>query len=74
MSGSHIFILAIIALTFGYALLKAMIGKQSDSKVESPEGSEEMMARIDVLEDRIRVLERIVTEGNHDLKREIDQL
>jgi len=74
MSGSHVFILAILALIFGYGLLKALIGKRSDPSVDAVDESEEMIARIDALEERIRVLERIVTEGSHDLKREIDQL
>jgi len=34
----------------------------------------QMMQRIDALEERIRVLERIVTEDKHDLRREISNL
>ena len=34
----------------------------------------QLMKRIDTLEDRIRVLERIVTEDKHDLRREISNL
>ncbi|MBT8098233.1 MAG: hypothetical protein KJO82_00715 [Gammaproteobacteria bacterium] len=32
------------------------------------------LARVQELEERIRVLERIVTEDKHDLRREISQL
>jgi hypothetical protein len=35
---------------------------------------EESLAKIDRLEERIRVLERIVTESKTDLGREIDNL
>lgn len=35
---------------------------------------EETLAQIDALEERIRVLERIVTENRIDLKQEIDRL
>ena len=35
---------------------------------------EDALAKIDVLEERIRVLERIVTENRFDLKEEIDKL
>jgi hypothetical protein len=35
---------------------------------------DETQGRIDDLEERIRVLERIVTENKHDLKREINEL
>ena len=36
--------------------------------------AEEMLARFDALEERIRVLERIVTEDKADLRREISRL
>ncbi len=35
---------------------------------------EDSLAKIDLLEERIRVLERIVTESRHDLGKEIDNL
>ncbi|MCH8159884.1 MAG: hypothetical protein IIA08_08395 [Proteobacteria bacterium] len=35
---------------------------------------EDSLAKIDLLEERIRVLERIVTESKHDLGKEIDNL
>ena len=73
MSSSHVFVLAIIALTFGYGLLKTWIGKRPDP-VASDGEADQMMDRIDMLEERIRVLERIITDGRHDLKQEIDQL
>ncbi len=36
--------------------------------------SEELLARIDKLEERVRVLERIVTQEGHSLRREISKL
>lgn len=38
------------------------------------EEADNLQARIDELEERIRVLERIVTEDRHDLRREISKL
>lgn len=35
---------------------------------------EDAQAKIDALEERIRVLERIITENRYDLKKEIDSL
>lgn len=35
---------------------------------------EESLKKIEVLEERIRVLERIVTESKHDLSKEIENL
>jgi TolA-binding protein len=36
--------------------------------------SEETQAQLDQLEERIRVLEKIVTENKYDLREEIDRL
>jgi hypothetical protein len=41
---------------------------------ESDPELEETLAHIEKLEERIRVLERIVTENRFDLKKEIDRL
>ena len=35
---------------------------------------DETLEKIEYLEERIRVLERIITENKYDLKREIDKL
>ncbi len=41
---------------------------------ENPEAVGEHLRKIDELEKRVQVLERIVTSKNYDLKREIDDL
>ncbi len=41
---------------------------------ERHEASDDSLSQIDALEERIRVLERIVTENRFDLKKEIDRL
>lgn len=74
MSGAHFFVLTIIAMSLGYGLLKAWINKRPDPRVDEEALSDSMMAKIETLEARIQVLERIITDGRHDLKREIDQL
>lgn len=43
-------------------------GKEHDPELE------DSLAKIDLLEERIRVLERIVTESKHDFGKEIDNL
>ena len=55
------------------AKAKAM-AKAEALKGASDEDVETMTQRIDELEERIRVLERIVTEEKHDLRREISNL
>ncbi len=48
---------------------------QAKAKQALGEGeSEELLARIDKLEERVRVLERIVTQEGHSLRREISNL
>lgn len=50
------------------------IHKAKHQKKKGAEMDEEEIARLDQLEERIRVLERIVTEDKRDLRREIDDL
>ena len=48
--------------------------KMRHEKQKDDDKTNEELARLDQLEERIRVLERIVTEDKHDLRREIDNL
>ena len=48
--------------------------KQRAATAESDDGIGDTLSKIERLEERIRVLERIVTENRVDLKRQIDDL
>lgn len=48
--------------------------QQKKNEHEHDPELEESLAKIDRLEERIRVLERIVTENKRDIGREIDDL
>lgn len=50
------------------------IHKSRIEKKKSDEETNEELVKLDELEERIRVLERIVTEDKHDLRREINRL
>ena len=50
------------------------VAQAKAQKSANDEDVGQLMQRIDALEDRIRVLERIVTEDKHDLRREISHL
>ena len=66
-------IVAIVAVV----MIAETIQKVARAKVENQASDadvESMTARIDALEERIRVLERIVTEDKHDLRQEISRL
>jgi len=73
MNGNFIFVLLIIAIVMASQVAKAYI-RQRGKKPEVDPELEETLAKIDVLEDRIQVLERIITESKYDLKKEIDNL
>ena len=71
---TFVFILCIVAIVVGADTIQK-IYKVRASKQEKDTGTdEEASAKLDQLEERIRVLERIVTESKHDLSREIKNL
>lgn len=73
MNSSLIFVLLLVAIVMCANIIQTWI-KQRKTAPEGNAELEETLAKIDVLEDRIRVLERIVTENRFDLKREIESL
>ncbi len=62
----------VVAVLFADAYKKRLNVKQK--KQETNPELEDSLRKIDMLEERIRVLERIVTEGKRDLGDEIDRL
>jgi hypothetical protein len=73
MSGGQVFVLFIIAIVMFSWVMRAHI-RQRNPKSPVDAELEEAMTKIEQLEERIRVLERIITENQYDLKREIDSL
>lgn len=70
---SMFFVVCIVAIVFTAGIVKEWMklkAKSADKKAKP----DEYVAQIETLEERIRVLERIVTENKFDLKREIDKL
>jgi cell division protein FtsB len=67
------FVLCIVAIVMCAKVIQTYI-KQRRSKPEVDTELEETLAKVDVLEERIRVLERIVTDNRFDLKQEINDL
>jgi hypothetical protein len=65
------FILIILAMSFGYGLLRDYLRRRAERGDGAPP---EMLDRLAVLEDRVRVLERIVTDRSETLRREFDNL
>ena len=48
--------------------------KMKQQKAEKDPALDESLAKIELLEERIKVLERIVTQNKRDIGREIDNL
>ncbi|MCH6548284.1 MAG: hypothetical protein IH812_00475 [Proteobacteria bacterium] len=73
MNSNLVFVVCIVAIVMCAKVIQTYI-KRGHSKPEVDTELEDTLAKVDVLEERIRVLERIVTENRFDLKQEIDDL
>jgi len=73
MNSSLVFVLLLVAIVMSANVFRTYLIQRK----REPETNEELadtLAKIDLLEDRIQVLERIITENRFDLKKEIDSL
>jgi hypothetical protein len=66
-------IVAIVAIVMTAQTMQAFARSRSRNKADDAD-VQVTQERIDALEERIRVLERIVTEDKRDLRREISRL
>jgi hypothetical protein len=73
MNPTFTFVLLIIMVVMCGRVAQTYI-KQRARRPEPDENIEETLLKFNELEERIRVLERIVTEKRYDLKKEIDGL
>lgn len=67
------YVVCIVAVVFAADSYQKYLKMKQAKQEQNPE-LEESLKKIELLEERIRVLERIVTESKHDLGREIDNL
>jgi CHASE3 domain sensor protein len=67
------YVVCIVVVVLAADSYQKYLKMKQESKKHDPE-LEESLRKIELLEERIRVLERIVTESKHDLGREIDNL
>lgn len=73
MNSTLIFVLLLVGIVMCGNVCNTYL-KQRNKDPEDSDELSEMLDKIDILEERIRVLERIVTENRFDLKKEIDSL
>ena len=74
MNNTFTFVLSIIFIVLAFQLARTWLESRNNKEEPIDEELQETLAKIDLLEERIRVLERIVTENRYDLKKEIDSL
>lgn len=70
---NNFWIVCIVAIVFAAQAFQKYLKMQQEKKPADPE-LDASLAKIERLEERIRVLERIVTENKFDLGKEIDNL
>jgi hypothetical protein len=73
MNSTLVFILILVTIVMCAEIVKTWLKREKDKPTQD-EDLAETLAKIDVLEERIQVLERIITEKRFDLKTEIDSL
>lgn len=75
MQSSHIFVLLIIFICAGYGLAARVLKERARAPRKAEvEESENMLARINELEERVRILEQIITDPKESLSRKISNL
>lgn len=68
------YVVCIVAIVFTADTIQKYLKLKNLEKKEKDPELEETLAQIERLEERIQVLERIVTENKYDLSREISKL
>ncbi len=71
MNSSLVFVLLLVGIVMFAGVIRTYL-IQRNKEPENNKELEETLAKIDLLEERIRVLERIITENRFDLKQQID--
>ena len=76
MQSSHLLVLFIVLIACGWSLFDSYLKRRRKDRraAASDEDAQAMLARIDELEERIRVIEKIVTDPKDRLARAIDDL
>jgi cell division protein FtsB len=67
------FVIAIIVIVFGYKLISLRMQNRSVRRGDDAERAA-WQQQLEQLEERVKVLERIVTDDRYDLKRQFEEL
>lgn len=75
MSSAHIFVIVLVAIVLLAGIAKEYLRHHRSEAETRQDGEwEATLARLEELEERVRVLERIVTDPGDGLRREINRL
>ena len=73
MNSTLVFVLLLVATVMCANICTTYLKQRKKEPADSSE-LEDTLAKIELLEERIQVLERIITENRFDLKEEIESL
>jgi hypothetical protein len=65
---------AIVFVVLAYKLASRMLQNRASRPAEAPEVNADLVRQIAELEERVRVLERIVTDDRSDLRKQFEEL
>ena len=68
------FALALVALVLIFKLIRLALVHKSATPRRDDAGNADLLERLNKVEDRVRVLERIVTDERYDLKQQFKDL
>ena len=68
------FAFAVVFIFFAYRLISRAMQNRASRPAETPEANADLLRQIAELEERVRVLERIVTDDRSDLRRQFKEL
>ena len=74
MNSGLVFVIIIVAIVMCANVIETWLKQKNKKPADNGEELNDTLAKIEQMEERIKVLERIVTENRFDLKKEIDAL
>jgi len=74
MSFGPEFVIAIVSIALGYKIVESFINRKRRGPPEIDEETQEKLKHLQELEERVKVLERILTDSKYDLHREFEKL
>jgi hypothetical protein len=76
MNPAFEFVIAILIVVFTYKLVTLRMHQKNQQNLRGTDDADRVawQQRLDELEERVKVLERIVTDDKYDLKRQIEAL